>query len=125
MPINNLVDFSKQMTLHTGSGQLDLDEIMATVKAFSDGQLTNNILWDLRNATVKPLTSNALDLIEKLVKKSGNGKTPSKVAIVASDDAYNVFTQTLSAFVITENIPFSIVAFRSMTEALKWLWQTT
>lgn len=123
MPINNLVDFSKQMTLHTGSGQLELDEIMATVKAFSNGQLTTNILWDLRNATVKPPTSDALDLIKKLTKKSGKRKAPRKVAIVASSDLFNVLTQTLSTFFLTENVPFSVVAFRSMTEALKWLWQ--
>jgi hypothetical protein len=123
MPIKNLVDFSKQMTIHTGSGQMEPDEIMATVKAFSDGQRTNKVLWDLRNATMEPLTSNALDLIKKMIKKSSSSDTPKKVAIVASNDLYKVFSRTLAASSLTEEAPFSLAPFRSMTEALKWLWQ--
>ncbi len=125
MPINNLVDLSTQITVHTGSGQLRPDEIMATAKAFSNGAPTNNILWDLRNATVKPLTSDALVLIKNLIKKSENGGTASKVAIVPPPDLYNPLTKTLAAFSATENIPFSVVAFRSMLKALKWLRETS
>jgi hypothetical protein len=121
MSINNLVDFSTQMTVHTVFGQPEFNEVMSTVKAYSNGQPTSNILWDLRNATLQPLTSETFDLIKKLIKNICDAKRAGKVALVATGDLYNVLTQTLIDVSATEDIPFSMVAFYSMPTALKWL----
>jgi hypothetical protein len=121
MPINNLLDYSKQMIVHTGTGTLQLDEMLETTKKFFKTRPFKNVLWDLREVIMEPMPSEAWHAMYTTLARLGQGQSLSKVAIVASDDLYHSLKKAAPAHNRHEHGESSISTFRSMPEALQWL----
>ena len=57
MPISTEIDKSRKLTVYTVTGQVSLDEILNSLEGFYESpEVTLNVLWDGRNAKLKPLS---------------------------------------------------------------------
>jgi hypothetical protein len=77
--IETSIDIARQLTIHTASGVVVVDEIVRTIKTFNERQPTKFILWDLTEASLEKLSAShieALALLTKNTQVSGKAAGP-------------------------------------------------
>ena len=119
--VKTTVDESKRLTTHAATGELTFPEILETVQAFYENQPTENQLWDLRNASTAGITAEQIQDLADIGKRHGELRTGGKTAIVVSTDADFGLSRVLEAFIEIQEVPFSVMGFRSIDKALEWL----
>jgi hypothetical protein len=110
----------EKLTCYILSGNVSFDELMEALKKFWEESLTENILWDLRNATFGSLSENEIDAIDEYVQghvvKRIGGKT---AMLVHTDVDYTIGNIFMSR--AQDHMPFQLKVFRTLEEAVEWL----
>jgi len=121
MPITTQIDHDKQLTIHTATGEPSFEEGMEAFKLFYEGHPTKNLLWDLRNASLHLLSSENLEAFVDYAKRHSDLRAGGKTAFVVSKDLEFGLLRMVDAFSEIAKIPFYLMTFRSMDEAVRWL----
>jgi hypothetical protein len=117
MPVVTTVDKDKQLTIHTLTGEVVFDEIMATLKKFWESASTVNWIWDFREGTMTDVGEEEVNEIVSYVMIHGK---PGKTAFVASGGLDYGMARMTSAYTEIKKSPRETEVFRSMDEALQW-----
>jgi len=127
MPITSQVDKTKNLTIYTLTGELTLDDIQSTLKAFWEAhELTLNTLWDARNAKLTNLESSDMERITALIGQYTHRfeeRKGGKSAVVASSDLQYGLSRILGTLYEVEDFPTQLKIFRIKDEAVEWLDQ--
>ena len=127
MPITSEVDKTRNLTIYTLIGSTTIDEIHGALKSFWEAhELTLDLLWDTRSASLKNLRISDVESIVMLIhqyRNRFNERKSGKAAIVASTDLQYGLSRTLEILFEIENFPNKLQSFRTMEEANQWLSQ--
>ncbi|MGD2030114.1 MAG: hypothetical protein PVG86_09280 [Desulfobacterales bacterium] len=121
MAIITKVDYDKQLTIHTATGEPTFEEGMEVFKSFYEKHPTKNLLWDLRGASLHHLSSEDLESFVYYAKGHSEVRAGGKTAFVVSKDLEFGMLRVVDVFSEFAKIPFNIMTFRSMDEAMHWL----
>ena len=125
MPIKTDIDKSRDLTTFTVTGVLTFDEVMPVVEAFHTGDPTEYALWDLLEITDVHFTSEQVVTIAGYQQPVQEGKRATgKIAIVAPEDHLYGLSRMLETHNELMEASYTIGAFRSKTDAYKWLDET-
>jgi hypothetical protein len=116
------IDSSRSLTIFEAEGPLFFDEMVLAIKHFFEGKdnpPTNNILWDLRNATVDQFLYRNVEELAILASQIDKRKGLIKTAIVASNDSVFDFAKLYNSYIRKPRLKFE--AFRSMDDADEWI----
>ena len=127
MPITSKVDKRRSLTTYALTGELTLDDIQSTLKAFWEArELTLNTLWDARSAELTNLESSDMERITALIGQYTHRfeeRKGGKSAVVASSDLQYGLSRTVGTLYEIEDFPTQLKVFRNMDEAIQWLDQ--
>lgn len=127
MPITSQVDKTKNLVIYTLTGELTLDDIQSTLKAFWEAhELTLNTLWDARSAKLTNLESSDMGRITALIGQYTHRfeeRKGGKSAVVASSDLQYGLSRILGTLYEVEDFPTQLKIFRIKDEAVEWLDQ--
>ena len=121
MHVTSSVDQEKQLTIITIVGDLSLEKLMEVIKPLYEKRPSKNVLWDVRNASMAPISNEDIQSIVKYLKQHGEVRTGGKSAIVASEDFNYGITRMIKTYSEIDKISFTMNVFRSMEEAVQWL----
>jgi hypothetical protein len=121
VPISTLIDREKDLTVFTVTGSMTLDDQIAALKEFYDGEPTAKALWDFRKVAGKRLTFDEIDQLIAFVKRHGGKRTAGKTALLTATDVDFGVSRMSDAIADREKLPWKVRAFRSMDDAMKWL----
>jgi hypothetical protein len=109
-------------TAIVGSGILSFDRIRETMeKLYTESQiaLPPNVLWDLRHADIRRLSSAEMEELPRIASRWARARAGGKTALVAEEEVNFAVTRLISAF--SENLPVAVRAFRNLEAARLWL----
>lgn len=122
MPIERQTDPSNTLTTLTAIGELLIDEIMEVVGAFKDDPPALNILWDFRQASLPDsFKSEFTKRIAELAKTTVGRRHDGKTAYIASSDLIFGMCRRLTTQLNVIGALHSMMVFRNIDEAMKWL----
>jgi hypothetical protein len=122
MPVESKIDKSRNLTTYTFAGEISSDDLVNTVKDFYEGEVTENLLIDFREARPdKNLLSHDLEGIARAAKQYWDLRESGKTAIVASTDIAFGLARMYEAFSKIADTIHSMRVFRSMDKAFEWL----
>ena len=122
MAIKSNVDKEKDLTTYVLSGEISADDLMKALKSFFSGDLSSNVLWDLREAEFGGgIPSNDLKEMAVYSKKKQPEKARGKIAIVASSDLGFGMSRIFEVYAELEGVKNPVQVYRSMKKAMKWL----
>ena len=123
MPITAQVNAENQLTIVTATGELSFDEIRDAITSFYEGDHTLKVLWDMREASARKLSSRQVEQIALLLEEYGGRSKGIKTAIVTPTDLNYGLSRMLISFVEIreEHYPVLMKVFRTMDEALSWI----
>jgi hypothetical protein len=123
MPITSRVDEEKQLTIFTGTGELSFDEVRDAITSFYEGGHSLKVLWDLRAAMAREISSGQVEQIARLLDEHRGRSKGVKTAIVTPTDLNFGLSRMLISFmeIREERYPAFMKVFRNMDEAVSWL----
>ncbi len=123
MPITSQISEEKQLTIFTATGEISFDEVTNAITSFYDGDYTLKVLWDMRDATAREITSRQVEQIALLLEEYRGRSKGVKTTIVTPTDLNYGLSRMLISFVEIreERYPVFMKVFRTMDEALNWL----
>ena len=126
MAVEFQVDVDRQLTVFRKRGKVQAGEIIEALNLYSAGEMTRDILWDLRH-TEPALWFNADDIlaIVNTVQRISVHRTGGRTAVVAPDSLNFGLSRMYAANAECRGVSHSIQVFRLMEEALEWLQPST
>ena len=123
MPITSQIDEENQLTVFTGTGDLSFDEVKNAITSFYEGDHSLKVLWDLRAAVARAISSGQVEQIARLLDEYRGRSKGVKTAIVTPTDLNFGLSRMLISFmeIKEERYPVFMKVFRTMDEALSWL----
>jgi hypothetical protein len=124
MTITSQIDKERQLTVFTGTGDLSFEEVRNAIASFYEGDHSLRVLWDLRDAAAREITSPQVEQIAIILKEYGERAKGVKTAIVTPTDInYGLSRMLISLIEIREQpYPVFMKVFRTMDEAVSWLF---
>jgi len=125
MPLTSHTNDSRQLTVVTGKGDISFDDVRNTIVGFYEGSYTLYVLWDLRNATAREISTTQVSQIATLIQQFGGVQKGIRTAIVAPLDVTFGLSRMLIAMVEAKeaDMPVGMGVFRSFEEAMDWLFE--
>ena len=123
MPITSQINKERQLTVFTGTGELSFDEVRNAITSFYEKDHSLKVLWDMRDATAREISSGQVDQIALLLEEYGGRSKGVRTAIVTPTDLDYGLSRMLISFVEIreERYPVFMKVFRTMDEAVSWL----
>jgi hypothetical protein len=122
MAIKSNIDKEKDLTTYVLSGETSTDHLLKALKSFFNGNITANVLWDLREAEFgEGIPSANLKELAVYSKKKQPEKARGKIAIVASSDLGFGMSRIFEVYAELEGVKNPVQVYRSMKKAMKWL----
>ncbi len=124
MSIESSTDKSKSLTVFTGKGEVTYEEVKAAIGSFYDGKRTENVLWDLQNASIDMIAPTQVRQLATLLKQYGGARKGVRTAIVSSLDITFGLARMLVAMLEIKERDVSVYmnVFRTIDEAHRWLF---
>ena len=122
MPITTYRNPNRDVTTFKCNGDLSFTEIVAVIERYFQGAIappTNNILWDMRTASIDTLTKDHIYRIANLVNRYKAEAKGTKIAVVVSKDISFDIVKKFKAE-SKETLKDTIV-FRKIDKATEWL----
>lgn len=110
---------SPNLTCHIVKEDLTVDVLMRILKEFWEGNPTQNVLWDLREATMRRLTQDEIQMVASYTSTHPEKKRGGKTAFVVSRDVDYGVGRIIEA--LTGHLHYEIQVFRTFKEATEWL----
>ncbi len=126
MPITTHSDLWAQLTLHKGVGEITVEDVEQTVRAFYEAAPTKNVLWDFTEGTLQDLTTQQIRHIMfevTIFRVIGRAdvRTGGRTAMVASNAADYGLARVAVTIGELEELPFESDVFFDIDEARQWL----
>jgi hypothetical protein len=124
MPISREIDKARNLTVFTVSGDVKADEILSALKAFWEGEVTLNVLWDARGASGIDLESFHMEAFADFSSHYGDrlkDRQGGRSAIVSPTDLEFGLSRIVEISQSLRDSPFEIKVFRSIDDAKEWL----
>ena len=122
MPINKLVDRTKNLSTFTCHGELLPEEIILTLTKFYqgvEGPLTRKVLWNMSDATSMNISMQDIDEIVALRLNHEGTMSGGKTAIVAPQDVNFGLARVFE--IRTTGTDRELMVFRTYEEAAEWI----
>jgi len=122
MPITTHRNQVKDLTTFKCNGDLSFVEIVAVIERFFQGTVappTNNILWDIRTASIDNLTVDHVSHIANLVNGYRAETKDTKIAVVISNNFNSDIAKKYKAK--SKDALNYLIVFRKIDAATKWL----
>lgn len=121
MTIHFDIDRSKDLAVFCFSGEIRLEELIRTIKAYFKAGFATYEIYDLRDYDGSPFTIDEInDLAEFISDRAGKYRVEGKTAIVVHRDIDFGNSRVLAALTDIET-PYDLDVFRSMDKAYHWL----
>lgn len=115
------IDHIGEIFIIRATGTLSYTEIIAVAEQYGP-QITHNLLWDLTAAnSIDISTPQVHTLPSKIVDQMVKRKPASKTAIVVGSDYNFGVCSMYASYADIEELPYTIMVFRSNDSALDWL----
>lgn len=123
MPITSSVESGGQLSVFTGTGEITYTEVREAIEGFYAGERTPAVLWDLREANARKISSKQVDQLALLLNEFGGTARRIRTAIVTPlDNTFGLSRMLISLLEgRTVDVPLNMRAFRNMEEARAWL----
>ncbi len=122
MPITKQIDPSRDLTIFVAGGELSFPEILLELENFyvnNKSKPSKFSIWDLRNATVGPITPYQITRVSGMVVKYSKSRKGGKTALIASQEMIFDLARIFKAETMDAVIDFKV--FRDIDEAMEWL----
>jgi hypothetical protein len=123
MPYSMRIDTERGVVVRKVTGPLSVDEIFAArqdVLKHPEFRPGMNALWDLSEASLMNLDMDEVRAVVGRAQQEGDAYgTDYRAAVVVPKDIDYGITRQFEA--VATNVPFVVMAFRSVEEALQWL----
>ena len=119
--IETKIDEEKDLTIHTVSGQLTVQDVRDALDRYYSGSVTMLILWDLTKVDLSSWATNQIVFLAKKVKEYSHLRIGGKTAVVIAKDLNFGIMRMYEAYAESEEIDFETRVFRDMEKAKEWL----
>ena len=121
--IEKIHDPERQLTVFNCSGELSRTELSNAIVSFITEAPTQNELWDFTNARFPTVSKEDLRASAFLGRKYGFKKRGGKNAIVAPENLEYGLSRMFKMMAEIVEVPFEVRVFRSLDEAMQWLFE--
>ncbi|MHC4561823.1 MAG: hypothetical protein ACYS8X_03510 [Planctomycetota bacterium] len=126
MPITTDVDLWGQLTVHTGVGELTIEEVNDTIRAFYNKTPTKNVLWDFRrgiihNLTVHQIRHSIFEVGMLNLMGLADVRIDGRTAMVVSTAEDFGLARVAATLLQLEELPFESDVFFDLDKATDWL----
>ena len=80
------IDFQKDLTIHTVSGEITARELIEKIESYYSGRVTRLLLWDFSEASFGKIKADEVAKIAKLTKKYSQRRKGGKTALIFMSD---------------------------------------
>ena len=119
--IQDILDKSRQLTIHICSGIVSSEELLDAVKVLYDTGLTPNHLWDMTGADMSAITVETMRKIAELAKSRSSSVVGGRTVLVSSSSLTFGLSRMYEAFAESAGLKSEVRAFSTREEAEKWL----
>lgn len=129
MPINSETQLWANLTVHTCTGTVTVDQVIQTIRSFYEGRPTKNALWDCTRTSLEHLSP--LQIRQTVFEVSvynevglADARIDGRTALVVAspaDHALGLLAITLGEL---EELPFVGDVFYTLEDAQHWLGKT-
>jgi hypothetical protein len=114
-------DEDQDLTTHDVTGLVSEEEMYDAIESFYKCDPTALLLWDMSQADVSYITTDALQRFVRKSTQIGVRRHGGRTAVVASGNLQYGLARMSEVFAEMESAPYGFRAFRSRQEALEWL----
>ena len=121
MKINTFVDKKSSIIIHTITGEITFEEIMASYEALlshPDFQEDMFAVWDIRNADASKFDSQDVIRLARYFETQIKNRAAYKVAVIVSRDLEYGLSRTYQ--VAAADLPAKIGIFINLEDAKEW-----
>lgn len=112
---------SGELTMQKIIGTLTLNELLDSISEFYAGKPTQNIVWDLTDASLRRLKFEDLERLAAFAIQFSPLRAGGKTAIVAPGDLGYGLGRIVDSLAESRNTPVATYTFRQAGDAAKWL----
>ncbi len=112
---------SDDVTMIRAVGVVTAEEVLNALRRLYADSTTKNEVWHLPTGSLTRLTSGDLRDVAQAALGYTDGRTGGKTAFVAPADLEFGTCRMLCAFIELLNIPVEVQAFRTLSEAARWM----
>ncbi len=121
MTMKCLFDQQHDITLVRIQGPVDIDEVIRSIDASFEEQVTRHVIWDVRQADISQLGLADLRLLSKNTEKWDTSRTdPTGIAVVKAGAGY-ALARLYAAVNNASHRPVAYHICLSLEQALAWL----
>ena len=109
------------VTMRSVLGETTADELLNALRNFYEGQITQDVIWDLTKGSLQLLTDNDMRRIAKFVFSHAHKRLGRKTAIVAPTDIEFGMSRMINTYGDLADLPFETRTFRTLSDAAEWI----
>lgn len=113
---------ARELTFIVFTGKVTHADLIAALKTFYESEITSKVLWNFTNCDVEALETNDLYSIADVAKGYAHLRSGEKSAFVASSNLAFGLGRMFTTIIKVEDHPIEGATFRSVDEALTWLY---
>ena len=113
-------DDSLQLTVHTITGEVTVDELIGLVKGFNENP-TRLVQWDMSGAELSGTTQGDIRALIEGATTLATNRPAGKTAVIAPMDIQFGLGRMSEAYAEITKLPFELRVFRTEVEAQQWL----
>ncbi len=118
-----VINRERQLTRVQVHGRVTADELIGAIRSYYDGEPTDHVLWDVRDADLTLLHAADVKSIEMETLQYADKRGTGRTAIVARDDLGFGLGRMFDTYQELDASPRSHRTFKTIEEAYKWLFQ--
>ena len=119
--IETSIDFDRDLTIQTVSGEISADDIRRRIRSYYEGEITGLLLWDFTDADIGNISAsdvrNLVELTNSYAARRGGGKTALVFSSASSFGMGRMYDLSKEA----DGRPVTHASFRDLKAALEWL----
>jgi len=121
MPITVDTDPDRDLTIYTPTGLIEFEEVLFALKAFYEGEPTQNMLIDLTNLPEIQISPKDIQELASFQLRFEGNRPPGKTAILATADSHFCLASFFEDQNAIQGSPHAVRIFKSMDSAISWL----
>ncbi len=119
MPIETRIDETKQLSIHTVSGEPAVKEYLNTVETFYNGSPTLYEIWDFLKAQINGYSKQDMKTVNSTIRLYSDARKGGKTVFIPPEDKGFKVMELLE---IISDQPFQQMVCNTIEEAYEWLF---
>lgn len=119
MPIETRIDETKQLSIHTVSGEPPVEEYIKIVETFYKGSPTLYEIWDFRQAQIHGYSKQDMKTVNSTIRLYSDDRKGGRTVIIPPEDKGFKVMELLE---IISDQPFQQMVCNTIEEAHEWLF---